>query len=77
LMTGHTPNHFFAILNHLDFYDIDIGMELSGKEQKKVAEDEDMEELQKLLLSGPIMSDGQYKDFQELRKSFANWLESK
>jgi hypothetical protein len=61
----------------MQIFIFEIEKELNGKEQTNDAEDEDMEEFQKLLLSGPIMSDGQYKDFQELRKSFANWLESK
>lgn len=37
-------------------------------------ENEETNELQQLLLEGPIMSDEQFDDFKKLRKAFNKWL---
>jgi hypothetical protein len=41
---------------------------------KYESENEETNELQQLLLEGPIMSDEQFDDFKKLRKAFNKWL---
>lgn len=41
---------------------------------KYESENDETNELQQLLLEGPIMSDEQFDDFKKLRKAFNKWL---
>lgn len=60
----------------------EIEKDLKKKNERKIkipdikyeSENEETNELQKLLLEGPIMSDEQFDDFKKLRKAFNKWL---
>jgi hypothetical protein len=52
----------------------EIEKELRLEEEKKQAGNNELSEFQKFLLKGPVMSDEQFKNFQELRKSFNRWI---
>lgn len=43
---------------------------------EKEIENIEVKEFQDFLLQGPVMSDGQFREFKELRKDFARWIES-
>ena len=61
----------------------EIEKDLRTKNEEKVTagepesenENEDLDELQRFLLQGPVMSDEQFDDFKKLRKDFNRWLE--
>ena len=52
----------------------EIEKELRLEEEKKQAGNNELSEFQEFLLKGPVMSDEQFKNFQELRKSFNRWI---
>jgi hypothetical protein len=59
----------------------EIEKDLRTKNEEKIIagepenENEDLNELQRFLLRGPVMSDEQFDDFKKLRKDFNRWLE--
>lgn len=53
----------------------EIERDLKTKKRKKTSGSESLNELQQLLLNGPLMSDEQYNEFNVLRKDFAKWIE--
>ena len=56
---------------------LEIERDLKTKKKKKTTanDSEEINELQRLLLKGPVMSDEQFEDFKKLRKNFNKWLE--
>lgn len=56
---------------------LEIERDLKRKKNKKTTanDSEKINELQRLLLKGPVMSDEQFEDFKKLRKNFNKWLE--
>ena len=56
---------------------LEIERDLKTKKKKKTTANdlEEINELQRLLLKGPVMSDEQFEDFKKLRKNFNKWLE--
>ncbi len=53
----------------------EIERDLKTKKRKETNDGESLNDLQQLLLYGPLMSDEQYNDFKVLRKDFAKWIE--
>ena len=61
----------------------EIEKDLRTKNEEKITtgepesedKNEDLNELQRFLLQGPVMSDEQFDDFKKLRKDFNRWLE--
>jgi len=44
------------------------------EEEQPGTEPDDVTEFQELLLHGPVMSDEQFENFQNLRKAFKTWI---
>jgi len=53
----------------------EIEKDLKPRKRKQASGGESLNELQQLLLNGPLMSDEQYNEFNVLRKDFAKWIE--
>jgi hypothetical protein len=54
-----------------------IERDLEARKKKAAAAngEEELSELQRLILQGPVMTDEQFNDFKAMRKSFNKWIE--